>query len=46
MDFTKDIKFDCNPTANQNITITYHGFLSHSENTTLEIGRASCRERV
>lgn len=38
MDFTKDIKFDCSPTANQDIIITYHGFLSQSENTTMVYG--------
>ena len=38
MDFTKDIKFDSNPTANQNVTITYHGFLSRSENATIVYG--------
>lgn len=38
MDFTKDIKFDCSPTVNQDITITYHGFLSHSEKAIIVYG--------
>lgn len=38
MDFTKDIKFDCNLTANQDVTITYRGFLSHSENAMIVYG--------
>ncbi len=38
MDFTKDIRFDCNPTTNQDVIITYHGFLSNSENLTIVYG--------
>lgn len=38
MEFTKDIKFDCNPTASQDVTITYYGFLSNSENITIVYG--------
>lgn len=38
MDFTKDIQFDCNPVATQDITITYHGFLNYSESITIVYG--------
>lgn len=30
MEFTKDIQFNNSPTINQDVTITYHGFLSNS----------------
>lgn len=38
MDFTKDILFDQHPTVNQDITITYHGFLSDSESVSIVYG--------
>lgn len=38
MDFTKDILFDHSPTVNQDTTITYHGFLSDSENVNIVYG--------
>lgn len=38
MDFTKDIKFNISPTANNDLTITYNGFLSESSELWLVSG--------
>lgn len=38
MEFTKDIKFNTNPFANQCITVTYNGFLSSSAELSIVYG--------
>ena len=38
MEFTKDIYFNSNPTVNQDLTITYNGFLNNSEELSLVYG--------
>lgn len=38
MEFTKDIQFNNSPTAEQAVTILYHGFLSHSDKLSIVYG--------
>ncbi len=38
MEFTKDIEFNHSPTANQELTITYRGFLASSETLSIVYG--------
>lgn len=38
MEFTKDIKFNINPTVNEDLAITYNGFLVGSENVFIVYG--------
>lgn len=38
MEFTKDINFNINPTVNQDLTITYNGFLNNSQEVSLVYG--------
>ena len=38
MEFTKDIQFNTNPTVNEDLTITYNGFLRNSQELTMVYG--------
>lgn len=46
MEFTKDIQFNTNPTVNEDLTITYNGFLGHSQELSIVYGYGEAWENT